>query len=187
MGSASLIQRVLYITGRGGNHTRGLGGHISTLVSDYRGVSVDVPFLRQDIDEQIKAIRAAITDCAGGTVIANSYGAYLTLLSFIDFEHEVKQVVLLSPVLGRAMAKDRMYYSRPPATVRVSNAVQERRINLPERSAIYIGDQDELYDQPLLETYAEMMGKDKVFVLPGQRHNLEKAVMQHILNARLEL
>ena len=96
-------------------------------------------------------------------------------------------MVLLSPVLGRTMAKDRMYYSRPPVTVRVSNAVKERRINFPERSAIYIGDQDELYDPLLLESYADMMGKDKVFVLPGQRHNLEKAVMQHILNARLEL
>ena len=178
---------VLYITGRGGNHTRGLGGHISTLVSDYRGVSVDVPFLHQDIDDQIKAIRAAITDCAGGTVIANSYGAYLTLLSFIDFEQDVEQVVLLSPVLGAAMAKDRMYYSRPPATGRLRTAVSEKRVNLPERSAIFIGDQDELYDPPLLATYAEMMGEEKVFVLQGQRHNLDRDVMQDILDARLEL
>ena len=187
MGSDSLTQRVLYITGRGGNHTCGLGGHISTLVSDYRGVSVDVPFLRQDIDEQIRAIRAAITDCAGGTVIANSYGAYLTLLSFIDFEHEVEQVVLLSPVLGRAMAKDRMYYSRPPATVRVSNAVQERRINLPARSAIYIGDRDELYDPPLLATYVGLLGPENVHVLPNQRHNLDRDVVQRILEFRLGL
>lgn len=187
MGSDWLIQRVLYITGRGGNHTRGLGGHISTLVSDYRGVSVDVPFLRQDIDEQIKAIRAEITECAGGTVIANSYGAYLTLLSFIDFEHEVEQVVLLSPVLGAAIAKDRMYYSRPPATGRLRIAVAEKLVSLPERSAIFIGDQDELYDQELLATYAEMMGEDKVFVLEGQTHNLDRDVLQDILNARLEL
>lgn len=58
VGSDSLIQRVLYITGRGGNHTRGLGGHISTFVSDYRGVSLDVSFLSQGLDEQIKALRA---------------------------------------------------------------------------------------------------------------------------------
>ena len=182
-----MTQTVLYITGRGGDHTRGLGGHISTLVSDYRGVSIDVPFLRQDIDDQIKAIRASITECAGGTVIANSYGAYLTLLSFIDFEHDVKQVVLLSPVLGAAMAKDRMYFSRPPATGRLKTAVADRRVNLPERSAIFIGDKDELYDPSLLATYAEMMGQEKVFVLEGQRHNLDRDVMQDILHARLGL
>ena len=176
----------LYITGRGGNHARGLGGHISTLVSNYRGVSIDVPFLRQDIDDQIKAIRAAIAECAGGTVIANSYGAYLTLLSFIDFVHEVEQVVLLSPVLGAAMAKDRMYFSRPPATARLKTAVAERRVNLPKRSAIFIGDQDELYDPQLLSIYAELMGKEKVFVLEGQKHNLEKKVMQDILDVRLK-
>ncbi|NVK32688.1 MAG: hypothetical protein HWE20_16920, partial [Gammaproteobacteria bacterium] len=178
---------VLYISGRGGDHTKGLGGHISTLVSDYRGISVDVPFLRQNIDDQLEVIRVAISDCAGGTVIANSYGAYLTLLSLIDFEHELEQVVLLSPVLGAAMAKDRMYFSRPPATQRIWTAVQERRVNLPERSAIFIGDQDELYDPPLLATYAEMMGEHKVFVLQGQRHSLSKATMQDILIARLDL
>lgn len=178
---------VLYITGRGGDHTKGLGGHISTFVTDYSGISVDVPFLRQDIDDQIKAIRAAITDCADGTLVANSYGAYLTLLSCIDFDHDVKQVVLLSPVLGAAMAKDRMYYSRPPAAGRLRTAVAEKRVNLPERSAIFIGDQDELYDPPLLATYAEMMGEHKVFVLQGERHSLSKATMQDILNARLGL
>jgi len=181
------MTKVLYITGRGGDHTKGLGGHISTLVSGYSGISVDVPFLRQDIDDQLSVIRAAISDCAGGTLISNSYGAYLTLLSLIDFEHQLEQVVLLSPVLGAAMAKDRMYYSRPPATVRIRNAVQERRVNLPERSAIFIGDQDELYDPTLLATYAEMMGENKVFVLHGERHSLSKATMQDILDARLNL
>ncbi|NVK01027.1 MAG: hypothetical protein HWE12_05750 [Oceanospirillaceae bacterium] len=178
---------VLYISGRGGDHTKGLGGHISTLVSDYRGISVDVPFLRQDIDEQIATIRAAILDCAGGTLIANSYGAYLTLMSLIDFEHQLEQVVLLSPVLGAAMAKDRMYFSRPPATGRLRTAVAEKRVNLPERSAIFIGDQDELYDPLLLATYAEMMGEHKVYVLNGEGHSVSKTAMQDILNARLNL
>lgn len=182
-----MSSQVLYITGRGGDHTKGLGGHISTLVSNYRGVSIDVPFLRKDIDGQIKAIRAAIAECAGGTVIANSYGAYLTLLSFIDFGHEVEQVVLLSPVLGAAMAKDRMYFSRPPATGRLKTAVAERRVNLPKRSAIFIGDLDELYDPLLLSTYAQMIGEEKVFVLEGQKHNFTKEVMQDILGARLGL
>ena len=69
-----------------------------------------MPFLRQDIDSQLEIIRVAISDCSGGTVIANSYGAYLTLLSLLDFEHQLEQVTLLSPVLDAAMAKDRMYY-----------------------------------------------------------------------------
>lgn len=180
-----MTDKVLYITGRGGDHTKGLGGYISTLVSNYSGVSVSVPFLRQDVDDQIAEIRKAITDHGDGTLIANSYGAYLTLLSLIDLEHELEQVVFLSPVLGKAMAKDRMYYSRPPATVRVSNAVKERRINLPARTAIFVGTEDELYDPPLLATYTEIIGESNVYVLEGQRHNLDKDVMQDILRARL--
>lgn len=179
--------KVLYITGRGGDHKKGLGGYISTLVRDFKGLSVDVPFLRQDLDVQIDSIRKAISQCSGGTVIANSYGAYLTLLSLIDFDHDTEQIVLLSPVLGRAMAKDRMYYSRPPATIRVHNAVQERRINLPERSSIYIGDQDELFDPELLSTYAELIGESRIYVLKGQRHNIDKDFMEDILKAVLNL
>lgn len=178
---------VLYITGRGGDHTKGLGGYISNVVNDYKGLSIDVPFLRQDIDDQIKTIRRSIEACSNGIVIANSYGAYLTLLSLIDFEHEVDQVVLLSPVLGRAIAKDRMYYSRPPASVRVSSALQEKRINLPKKTSIYIGDQDELYDPELLHKYAEIIGEDRVFVLQGQRHNIDKDFMQDILKGILDV
>lgn len=179
------MTKVLYISGRGGDHSKGLGGYLSTFVSDYSGISVDVSFLRQDIDDQIKAIRVSVNKCNGGTVIANSYGAYLTLLSLIDFEHELEQVLLLSPVLGKAVAKDRMYYSKPPATRKIAYAVAERRINLPEKSAIFIGDQDELYDPSLLATYAAMMGDHKVFVLPGEQHSLSKTAVQDILDSRL--
>jgi len=90
-------------------------------------------------------------------------------------------------VLGAAMAKDRMYYSRPPATVRLRTAVQERRVSLPERSAIFVGTNDELYDPELLATYADLIGKEGVFVLEGQRHNLDRDLMQAILRARLGL
>ena len=179
--------KVLYITGRGGDHRKGLGGYIRTLARDFQGLSVDVPFLRQNLDDQIHSIRKAISQCSGGTVIANSYGAYLTILSLIDFDHDAEQVVLLSPVLGRAMAKDRMYYSRPPATVRVQNAVLERRINFPERSSIYIGDCDELYDTELLSHYANLIGEVNVYVLKGQRHNIDKDFMEDILKAVLDL
>ena len=165
--------------------TKGLGGYINTQVSDFHGLSIDAPFLSQDIDDQIATIRRSIEACCNGIVIANSYGAYLTLLSLIDFEHEVAEVVLLSPVLGRAIAKDRMYYSRPPASIRVSNALQERRIKFPVKTSIYIGDHDELYDHQLLSKYAEVIGEGRVYVLPGQRHNIEKGFMQDILKAVL--
>ena len=182
-----MTNKVLYITGRGGDHTKGLGGYISTLVPSYSGISVSIPFLRKNIDDQIAELRIAITNHGSGTLIANSYGAYLTLLSLIDFDHQLEQVVLLSPVLGKAMAKDRMYYSRPPASVRVSNAVQEHRLNLPNRSFIYIGDKDELYDKELLATFAEIIGEECIYVICGQRHNIDKDVMQDILKAVLYL
>jgi len=181
------MSRVLYISGRGGDHTKGLGGYISTLVYDYSGISVDVPFLRQEVDDQLQVIRDAIVQMGDATLIANSYGAYLTLLSLIDFEHQLNQVVLLSPVLGAAVAKDCMYYSRPPATVRLRTALQERRVSLPERTAIFIGTNDELYDPELLATYTDLIGEEGVFVLEGQRHNLDRDLMQDILRSRLGL
>ena len=182
-----MSNRVLYISGRGGDHTKGLGGYISTLVPNYSGVSISIPFLRQDLDDQISEIRTAIAECGAGTLIANSYGAYLTVLSLIDFEHQLEQVVLLSPVLGKAVAKDRMYFSKPPLTKRLSSAVEEKRINFPDNTAIFIGTEDELYDPQLLATYEALIDREQIFELQGQRHNLDKDVMQDILKARLNL
>lgn len=183
--SSTAPKSVLYISGRGGDHTKGLGGYIGTLAPHYDGISVNPEFLRQSIDEQIEAVRESLRGCNGGTVVANSFGAHLLLLALIEFEHDIQQIILLSPVLGAALSKERMFFSRPPATKRLMQAVEERRLALPTNSSIYIGSEDEGYCPILTSKYSDLIGEDRVFVLTGERHNLSKEIVQMILTKRL--
>ena len=93
---------IRYITGRGGSGVGGLSAYLATLTNNYDVLPVDPDFLRQDIQQQIDTVRGFI-DQPSGNVIANSYGAYLLLLSLIDQASLPIRVLLLSTVLGRAM------------------------------------------------------------------------------------
>ena len=102
---------IRYITGRGGSGIGGLSAHLATLEDDYDVLSIDQEFLLQDI--RSKLIQREFINLDSGNVIANSYGAYLLLLSLIDQPRPSIRVLLLSPVL-EAVSEERMLFSRPP-------------------------------------------------------------------------
>ena len=107
---ASLIR---YITGRGGTGVGGLSAYLATLDDDFDVLAIDPEFLQQDIQGQVDATQDFI-NLESGNVIANSYGAYLLLLSLIDQPPLPVRTLLPSPVLGRAISEERMLLSRPP-------------------------------------------------------------------------
>ena len=74
---------IRYITGRGGSGIGGLSAYLATLDDDYDVLPIDPEFLLQDIQGQVDSTREFI-NFDSGNVIANSYGAYLLLLSLID-------------------------------------------------------------------------------------------------------
>ena len=74
--------KLRYITGRGGSATQGLGLYLSTLADDYQALANDAVLHRLSVDEQINTVTEF---CKPAThLIANSYGAYLWLLSRIN-------------------------------------------------------------------------------------------------------
>ena len=174
-------QKILYVTGRGGRLDKGLAAHLSTLVDDFKGIAVDVEFLRQPPIDQVAQIHEKLRADPARTVIANSYGAYLTLQALVDFEQALEYVVLLSPVLGVAMAKDRLYMSRPPLTGRLKRAMEEGRVRVPQRMQIVVGDDDELYSPTQFETVSQYFGSNVLKILRGEGHSLSRPCMQSVL------
>ena len=136
---------IRYLPGRGGSAQSGLSVYLSTLSSDFDALAIDPIFLQKDFEEQISAVRA-FTALESGHLIANSYGAYLFLLSLIDQPRFAAKVLLLSPVLGRAMDPERMLLSRPPREKELHAAVREKRLGLPELLWIVTGENDEICD-----------------------------------------
>ena len=168
-----------YITGRGGSGVGGLSAHLKTLDDDYDFLAIDADFLQQDIQTQVNTVRKFIQlDTAN--VVANSYGAYLLLLALIDQPPLNIRVLLLSPVLGRAISEERMLFSRPPRQKTLHQAIAEQRLGMPDYLEIVTGAQDEICDPALARQVCEQLGIN-VSILPNEGHMLSPQLVSATL------
>lgn len=174
--------RILYMTGRGGSLEKGLATYLKSITGDFDGIAVDVPFLRQSPKEQVDAIHRKLAEDPQRLVIANSYGAYLTLQALVDLPVPPAKLLLLAPVLGMASAKDRMYMSRPPFTKRLREAFVEGRVTKPNWMRILVGDQDPLYDAEQFAEVGAYFGERVLGVLPGEGHSLDRETLRCVIN-----
>jgi hypothetical protein len=178
---ASLIR---YITGRGGSGIGGLSAYLATLDDDYDVLPIDPEFLLQDIQGQVDSIREFI-NLDSGNVIANSYGAYLLLLSLIDQPPLPVRTLLLSPVLGRAISEERMLFSRPPREKTLHRAIAEQQLGLPSYLEIVTGQEDEICDPALAQKIGAQLDI-KVSILQGEGHMLNTNKVSEILGQFLQ-
>ena len=79
-------RRIIYITGRGGDANKGLGGYLKTIEPNRIGLSVNSIFLSLPFEKQVATIHELLGrfDGPSTSIIANSYGAYLLTSAFID-------------------------------------------------------------------------------------------------------
>ena len=176
---------IRYITGRGGSGIGGLSAYLATLDDDYDVLSIDPEFLQKDIQGQVDSIREFI-NLDSGNVIANSYGAYLLLLSLIDQPRSSIRVLLLSPVLGRAISEERMLFSRPPREKTLHQAIAGQRLGLPDHLEIVTGGEDEICDPALARQVGQQLGIN-VSILPNEGHMLEPASVESALQRFLPM
>ena len=176
---------IRYITGRGGSGIGGLSAHLATLDDDYDVLPIDPEFLLQDIQGQVDSTREFI-NLESGNVIANSYGAYLLLLALVDQPHLSVRVLLLSPVLGRAISEERMLFSRPPREKKLHQAIAEQRLGMPDHLEIVTGGKDEICDPALARQVGTKMGIN-VSILPNEGHMLESASVERALQRFLPM
>lgn len=169
------MSSVRYVTGRGGEVRAGLSLYLTTLSEDFSALAIDPDFLAQSFEEQVVATRHfCATDNA--RIIANSYGAYLLLQSLIDQPPLSAKVLLLSPVLGRAMDPDRMILSRPPRERTLREAIEEQRLGLPLSLSIVTGREDEICDWKLATHFADALGIS-ISVLDDEGHMISPAAV----------
>ena len=107
-------QRIIYITGRGGDANKGLGGYLKALEPHRIGLSVNCIFLKLDFNEQVNVVTKMISDFNSSPTffVVNSYGAYLCLHALIDAHHYLFSFLFPSPVIGIVLNQKAMAYSR---------------------------------------------------------------------------
>lgn len=171
---------ILYITGRGGSGVGGLSAYLATLDDDYDVLPIDSDFLKRDIQRQIDTVRD-FTAVEAANVIANSYGAYLLMLSLIDQPPLPVRTLLLSPVLGRTTSEERMLFSRPPREKTLHKAIAEQRLGMPDHMEIMTGAEDEICDPALAQQVAQQL-EIRVSILPDEVHMLAPRSVERIVS-----
>ena len=140
---------------------------------------IDPEFLLQDIEDQIDSVRR-FAQLDGGNIIANSYGAYLLLQTFVDQPPLKIRVLLLSPVLGRAFSKERMLFSRPPREAKLRRAIAQRRLGMPQYLTIVTGQEDEICDPERAREVATQLAVD-ISVLEQEGHMISPRKVSNIV------
>ena len=173
---------ILYITGRNGHLQRGLGEYLNRLTGSFSGISLDPVFLLQPFNEQVARIQSAIESPTDYKLVANSYGGYLLLHALIDRTKIEHDVLLLSPVLGKAISLESMSFSRPPGANRLLEALEQGRIAKPRYIEIHTGEVDHSCCPLLAAKFAEGIPADRLELIPGQGHRIDRPIVQGIID-----
>ena len=165
---------ICYITGRYGALETGLGEYLATLADEVFGVSLSRELMAEAPMDQVAAVARALdrAEAQRSPVIANSYGAYLTLQAMIGRGTLRTRVMLLSPVLGRIVTATRI--SIPPLARRLERALEAGGC-AAEWLEMHIGEQDEGFDSIRFHLVANRLKADVAQTYPAQGHSMNKA------------
>ena len=171
--------KLRYITGRGGSVTQGLSLYLSTLVDDYQALANDADLHTQSVDEQVNVVAKF---CEPAThLIANSYGAYLWLLSRINPTPSDTRVLLLSPVMGRAMDPQQMLSSRPPRLRGLESAITDGRLVLPQKVRVVTGRDDDVCTYQTAIAQCRKIGIEDLSIIEDEGHNMSHALVSKVV------
>jgi pimeloyl-ACP methyl ester carboxylesterase len=178
-------QGVCYFTGRGGTRETGLGAYLAERYGLLGGLGLSHEWLSQPHEDQLAILSAQLleAEAAGVPVIANSYGAYLTLLALFDRPPLKTSVLLLSPVLGKTFLRGT--YIRPPGGRRFAAAISSPAPK-PAWLGLVMGAEDPGYVPATWDKLVAALQPDHHALLPGQGHSLEKVAVAGLVEVFVE-
>jgi hypothetical protein len=176
--------RVIYISGRNGDASTGLGGWIKERRPDRIGLSINSKFLALDYDRQASTVSNLVKefDNPDTLIVANSYGAYLLLQAILEIGDIASRVLLLSPVMGRGMLKSAMFMSRPPNERKIIEAEEKGSVIAGLRVSVHVGEHD---DSVNICDISRRLGMVDIHVVPTAGHNLPSVYVQKIISPHL--
>ena len=168
-----MVNSICYITGRYGALETGLGEYLATLADEVFGVSLSRELMAEAPLDQVAAVARALdrAEAQGAPVIANSYGAYLTLQAMIGRGTLRTKVLLLSPVLGRIATSTRI--SIPPLAKRLEQALESGECEA-EWLEMHIGEEDEGFDAERFSAVSRRLKSNRTVTYPGEGHSMTK-------------
>lgn len=169
-----MLNSICYITGRYGALETGLGEYLATLADEVFGVSLSRALMAEPPLDQVAAVARALdrAEAQRSPVIANSYGAYLTLQAMIGRGRLRTKVLLLSPVLGRTVTSTRI--SIPPLAKRLEQALEAGEC-AADWLEMHIGEEDEGFDAERFASASWQVKSELTATYPGESHSMRRS------------
>ena len=185
MSEASHKQKsIFYISGRGGNFTIGLGRYLATKTYKLDGLSLSNEFLGKEFQIQLDIVFEQVFNAKESIIVANSYGAYLLLHVLLSRRIELSNLILISPIFGSCYSGNR--YFKPPFSQRLNTLMNEAASNLPRRTTIIWGDEDDSIDRDKIKKLTSQCIDIQLIEINAQRHDIDKQILAKTLNRILE-
>ncbi len=177
-------KRLYFLPGRSESIGAGLGRIITKMGYSIHGREIVSDFARLRFAEQLALIRSDLEPefwDIDARLIGRSYGAYLLLHTLADMKPFPGRILICSPVLGAAVAKNGFFGSRPPRAEKLDKLAASNAFPAPRYMEIHTGAEDNGCDPLLAERFASMVRNTKLNVVPGAGHELGQDYNQGML------
>jgi len=173
---------ICYITGRGGSIRSGLGEYLALKTDKLYGLDLSHEFLTREFTQQVAEVALALRKARvlSSPVIANSYGAYLVLHALLSRKIEISNLVLISPILGSCYSGNRFF--KPPFSQHLNTLMSETASNLPRRTTIIWGAEDESIDQNGIKKLTSQCNDIHLIEIDKQEHHIDKQILAETLD-----
>jgi len=104
------------------------------------------------------------------------------LHTLADLELFPGKVLLCSPVLGAAVAKNGSFGSLPPRAEKLVKLAEDKAFPAPRYVEIHTGAEDNGCDPMLASRFAELVKNTKLYVVAGAGHQLDQEYLRAMLS-----
>lgn len=177
-------KRLYFLPGRAERLDAGLGRFIAKMGYSIHGREIVSNFALLRFADQLALIKSDLEiGCwdVDARLIGRSYGAYLLLHTLADMNPFPGRILLCSPVLGAAVAKDGSFGSRPPRAEKLVKLAEIGAFPIPGYMEIHTGADDNGCDPLLAKRFASLVGNTKLKIVTGAGHELSGDYMKGML------
>jgi hypothetical protein len=175
---------IYFLPGHGGRISNGLGQELARRGFDVLGRETIGDFKKLDFDVQVETVAADLKASFwydDARVIANSYGAYLFLLSLSSLSTFPGKILLLSPIVGEFSNDQTRIGFIPPYAKRLFELASKGLYPIPSSCQIHVGSQDWQSIPHNVTAFAALIHA-QVTVLEGAGHSLPKEYVASMLD-----
>lgn len=174
---------IYYLTGQGGQLTRGLGTALGSCGLSVVGRELRGDFRALPFDAQVITVANDLQTMhwtQESKVIANSFGAYLFLHAQSALPPYPGKVLLLSPILSEFGDENTGTYFVPPRASKLKELAEQGSFPSPVNCEIHVGAEDWQSNPDAVSTFGRLVGIP-VNVVPENGHMLDKTYVQQII------